>query len=509
MPGFKEYDQYDGLGLAELIRTGAVPAREVCEEAVARIERFNPALNAVVWPMYDYGRRSLAALDPGAPFAGVPFLLKDLLELVAGVPTSFGSKALQRYVPDHDSELVARFKRAGLAILGKTNTPEFGLVAVTEPELFGPTRNPWNLGRTPGGSSGGSAAAVAAGMVPLAGGGDGGGSIRIPAAYCGLFGLKPSRGRTPTGPDFGEIWQGAVVEHVITRSVRDSAAALDAVCGPDPGAPYAIRPPERPFLQELGREPGRLRIAYSTVSPVGGAVHPECQKAALKAARLLHRLGHAVEEAQPQIDGMALVRSFFTMYYAETAATIDELETVLRRKAAPADVETITWTLGRLGRLEPASALARAKRLWGLAARAMGRFHERYDIFLTPTVAQPPAWIGELAPSAFELALLKAANALRLTRLLRWSGKLTEMGLAHAARTPFTMLANFTGQPAMSVPLHGTADGLPIGVQFVAPFGGEALLFRLAGQLETAQPWFHRRPALAGEPVESRSAESE
>jgi amidase len=333
-------------------------------------------------------------------------------------------------------------------------------------------------------------------MVPLAGAGDGGGSIRIPAAYCGLFGLKPSRGRTPTGPDFGEIWQGAVVEHVISRSVRDSAAALDAVCAPDSGAPYTIPPPERAFLQEVGREPGRLRIAYSTASPVGGAVHPECQKAALEAARLLFRLGHTVEEAQPPIDGVALVRSFFTMYYAETAAAIDELQTVLQRKAAPGDVETITWTLGVLGRLEPAAALARAKRLWGLASRAMGRFHERFDIFLTPTVAQPPARIGELAPGAFELALLKTANALRLTRLLRWSGKLAQMGLAHAARTPFTLLANFTGQPAMSVPLHWTADGLPIGVQFVAPFGGEPLLFRLAGQLEAAQPWFHRRPAL-------------
>ncbi|MFO7708155.1 MAG: amidase family protein [Desulfobacterales bacterium] len=499
MSGFKEYDQYDGLGLAELIRTGAVSARDVCEEAIARIERRNPAINAVVRPMFDYGRKALAETDPGGPFAGVPFLLKDLLALVAGVPTSFGSKALRHYVPDHDSELVVRFKRAGVAILGKTNTPEFGLVAVTEPELFGPTRNPWNTDRTPGGSSGGSAAAVAAGMVPLAGGGDGGGSIRIPAAYCGLFGLKPSRGRTPTGPDFGEIWQGAVVEHVITRSVRDSAAMLDAVCAPDPGAPYTIAPPDRPFLHEVGREPGRLRIAYSTLSPLGAAVHPECQKAALEAARLLHRLGHTVEEAQPQIDGVQLIRSFFTMYYAETAATIDELEAVLKRKATPDDVETISWTLGQLGRLESASALAHAKRLWGLASRAMARFHRQYDIFLTPTVAQPPARIGELKPSAIEHALLKTVNALKLTRLLRWSGKIMEMGLEHATRTPFTMLANFTGQPAMSVPLHWTADGLPLGVQFVAPFGREGLLFQLAGQLEAAQPWFHRRPALAGE----------
>lgn len=497
MAGFADYDRYDGLGLAGLIRTGAVSAREVCEEAIARIERLNPAVNAVVRPMFDYGRAALDAIDPGGPFAGVPFLLKDLLALVAGVPTSFGSKALQHSIPDHDSELVARFKRAGVVLLGKTNTPEFGLVAVTEPELFGPTRNPWNLDRTPGGSSGGSAAAVAAGMVPLAGGGDGGGSIRIPAAYCGLFGLKPSRGRTPTGPDFGEIWQGAVVEHVITRSVRDSAAMLDAVCAPDPGAPYTIAPPERPFLEEVSREPGRLRIAYCTASPLETAVHPECEKAALAAARLLHRLGHTVEEARPDIDGLALFQSFCTLYAAETAAAIDELQAVLHRAAGPEDVETVTWTLGLLGRLEPASALARAKRLWGLASRAMARFHQRYDLYLTPTVAQPPARIGELKPSRLELAMLRAVNRLRLGRLLLRSGRVMAMALEHAARTPFTMLANFTGQPAMSVPLYWTADGLPIGVQLIAPFGAEGLLLRLAGQLETAHPWFHRRPALA------------
>ena len=496
MSGFKEYDQYDGLGLAELIRSGAVSARDLCDEAIARIERLNPAINAVVRPMFDYGRRALAAIDPRTPFAGVPFLLKDLIALVAGVPTSFGSRALCNYVPDHDSQLVVRFKRSGVAILGKTNTPEFGLMAVTEPDLFGPARNPWNLDRTPGGSGGGSAAAVAAGMVPLAGGGDGGGSIRIPAAYCGLFGLKPSRGRTPTGPDFGEIWQGAVVEHVITRSVRDSAAMLDAVCGPDTGAPYIIAPPVRPFRDEVGQTPGRLRIAYSAVSPIGTPVHPECQKAVLEAARLMHRLGHEVDEAQPQVDGLELIRSFFIMYYAETAATLDELEAVLKRKVGPDDVEPPTWTIGRFGRLESAAALARVKRLWGLASRAMAQFHETYDLFLTPTVAQPPARIGEFKPGAIEAVLLKTVNALKLTRILRWSGKLMQMGLEHAARTPFTMLANFTGQPAMSLPLHWAADGLPIGVQFVAPFGAEALLFRLAGQIEAAQPWFHRRPAL-------------
>jgi amidase len=496
MNGFKEYDRYDGLGLAELIRRGEVSTREVCEEAVARIERINPSINAVVAPMFELARQSLGQPLPTGSFHGVPFLLKDLLSAYAGVPLTFGSKACRNYVPDHDSELVRRYKEAGVVILGKTNTPEFGLVAYTEPELFGPTRNPWDLSRTPGGSSGGSAAAVAAAMVPLAGGGDGGGSIRIPAAYCGLFGLKPSRGRTPTGPDFGELWQGAVVEHVLTRSVRDSAAMLDAVCGPDIGAPFIIAPPERPFIEEVRRAPGRLRIAFSTRSPLDTPVHPEYVKAVLEAAILLHRLGHAVEEAQPDLDGMALARSFFTMYYGEVAADLQDLELVLGRKATRRDVETITWTLGLLGHATSAHSFAHAKRLWGRVARVVGRFYERYDVFMTPTVAQPPARIGELKPTPIEICGLRMVNALGLGKLLRWSGITDRLALQNMARTPFTQLANITGQPAMSVPLHWTRDGLPAGVQFMARTGDEAVLFRLAAQLEAERPWFHKRPAL-------------
>jgi len=497
MNGFKEYDRYDGLGLAELIRRGEVSAGEVCEEAVARIERINPSLNAVVTPMFDLARKSLEQPLPAGPFHGVPFLLKDLLSAYAGVALTFGSKSCRNFVPDHDSELVRRYKGAGVVILGKTNTPEFGLVAFTEPELFGPTRNPWDLSRTPGGSSGGSAAAVASGMVPLAGGGDGGGSIRIPAAYCGLFGLKPSRGRTPTGPDFGEIWQGAVVEHVLTRSVRDSAAMLDAVCGPDVGAPFNIAPPERPFSEEVRREPGRLRIAFSTRSPMGTPVHPEYVKAVLETAILLHRLGHAVEEAQPDLDGMALARSFFELYYGEVAADLEDLELVLGRKATTQDVETTTWTLGLLGRAASARSFAHAKRLWGRAARVVGRFFEAYDIYMTPTVAQPPARIGELTPTPIEIAGLKMVNALGLGRLLRRSGITDRLAVQNMARTPFTQLANITGQPAMSVPLHWARDGLPAGVQFMARTVNEAVLFRLAAQLEAERPWFHKRPALS------------
>lgn len=494
---FKEYDQYDGLGLAELIRTRQVSAGEVCEAAVARIERLNPAINAVVTPLFDFGRRAAAQGMPDGAFHGVPFLLKDLLALLAGAPLSFGCRALRDFVPDHDSELVRRFRQAGLMILGKTNTPEFGLVAHTEPELFGPTRNPWDLTRTPGGSSGGSAAAVAAGMVPLAGAGDGGGSIRIPAAYCGLFGLKPSRGRTPTGPDFGELWQGAVVEHALTRTVRDSAALLDATQGADIGAPFVPAPPERPYAEEARRDPGRLRIAFDGHSPLGSPVHPENQKAVVQTAVTLQKLGHDVEEDAPEIDGKALGRSYLTMLYGEVAADLDDLGSCLGRAARPEDVEAATWTLGLLGRCETAAAMAAARRLWGRAARAMGRFHERYDLYVTPTTAQPPARIGELKPKPIEVGALKMVNRLGLGRALRRIGVIDRIALRNMARTPFTQLANFTGQPAMSLPLHWTRDGLPCGVHFMARIGDEATLFRLAAQLEKASPWFHKRPGLS------------
>lgn len=496
MGTFSEYDRYDGLGLAGLIRKGEISAREVCEEAISRIAARNPVLNAVIHPMFASGRRSVEAGLPDGPFRGVPFLLKDMVAACAGVPLTAGCKALRNYIPDRDSELVRRFKRAGLVILGKTNCPEFGLLGVTEPELHGPTRNPWNTGHTPGGSSGGSAAAVAAGMTPLASGGDGGGSIRIPASHCGLFGLKPTRGRNPTGPLHGALWQGAVVEHALTRSVRDSAALLDATCGADAGAPYVIPPPERPYLEEIEREPGKLKIAFNTRSPVGTEVHPECIRAVEAAARLLDRLGHVVEEARPDLDGKALAKSYLTMYFGETAADIEALTPVLGRKAGRRDVEALTWTLGLMGRTVSAGHFVRALREWDTAAREMGRFHEAFDLYLTPTVAHPPVRIGELAPKPLERAAMTVINALGLGRLLQVSGMTDKLAIDSLSKTPFTQLANFTGQPAMSVPLHWTADGLPCGVQFIARFGEEAVLFRLAAQLEAVEPWFDRRPPL-------------
>jgi len=494
MNAFKEYDNYDALGLAELVRSKQVTPEALCEEAISRIERINPKINAVVTPMYEDGRRAAASL-PGGPFAGVPILIKDLAWAYAGVPMTLGSRALKDYIPEHDDEIVVRLKKTGVLIIGKTNTPEFGLLGITEPELFGPCRNPWNPDHTPGGSSGGSAAAVAAGMVPLATGGDGGGSIRIPSACCGLFGFKPSRGRNPTGPDYGQLWQGAVQNHVITRSVRDSAAMLDAFQGPDVGAPYEIRPPDGPYLAAAGKDPGRLKIAFNTRSPIGRPVHPECVRAVESTAGLLQDLGHDVAEDRPDIDGKGLARSFLALYFGEVAAAIEELEPVLKRKAGPGDVEPLTWTMGLLGRSFSAGYFVTALRRWDRAARAMGHFFKRYDLYLTPTTAFPPARIGELRLKPLEIFLMKAVNALRLVWLFKRVDFVDQMAQQSLERTPFTQLANLCGLPAMTVPLHWTPQGLPCGSQFIGPFGAEDVLFRLAGQLENARPWFSKRPS--------------
>jgi amidase len=494
MGGFKEYDQYDGLGLAELVKKREISQEEICEEAIARIERVNPQLNAVITPTYDLAREMAQNILPDGCFTGVPFLLKDILEDLAGVRQTRGSKAFKNFISKEDSELVKRYKSAGLVMLGKTNCPEFGLLGITEPEINGVTRNPWNTDHTPGGSSGGSAAAVASKMVPLASGNDGGGSIRIPSSCCGVFGLKVTRGRNPTGPSHGTLWQGAVVEHVISRSVRDSAAILDATQGADVGAPYVIDPPKMPYLEEIQQRPGRLKIAFNTHSPIETPVHAECVRAVEHTADMLEKLGHDVEEARPGLNGVVLAKSFMTLYFGEIAADIEELETVLGRKAKPSDVEEATWTLGLLGRTYSAGYFVKMMRQWDIAAREMGRFHQTYDIYLTPTVAYPPVKIGELKPKPAEIVLMKIVNTLGLGGLLKASGVVDKLAVESLSKTPFTQLANFTGQPAMSVPLHWTEDGLPCGSQFIAPFGDEATLLRLAAQLEKEQPWFDKRP---------------
>jgi amidase len=496
MAGFVEYDQYDGLGLAKLVREKKVSPVELCDEAIKRIEKINPVLNAVVTLMFDIGRAAAKKELPDGPFAGVPFLLKDLISSYAGVRLTRGCRAYKDYVSDFDSELVKRFKKAGLIALGKTNTPEFGLMGITEPELFGPTRNPWNVKHTPGGSSGGSAAAVASGMVPVASGGDGGGSIRIPACYCGLFGLKVSRGRTPTGPKYGELWQGAAVEHVLTRSVRDSAAMLDAICGADPGAPYIIKPPIAPYSEEINREPGSLKIAFNTESPLGTGTHEYCKDAVLKTVKLLEELGHKVEEAKPEIDGVKLANTYFMMYFGEMAADIDLAKSLLKKKVGKKDFEITTWFFGELGHCYSAGDFVKAIREWDVTARVMGQFHLKYDLYLTPTVAYPAAKIGELLPKSYEKTIMNIISFLKLGSLAKASGLVSTIAIQTLAKTPFTQLANFTGQPAMNVPLQWDKNGMPCGVQFIAPFGDEATLFRLASQLEKAKPWFDKRPSL-------------
>jgi amidase len=446
--------------------------------------------------MEDDARRD-AARPPSGPFAGVPFLAKDLISTYAGHPTSSGTSLLADYVVDHDSELAKRVRASGVSVAGKTNLPEWGLVPVTEPAFWGPCRNPWATEHTPGGSSGGSAAAVASGMVPMAGGGDGGGSIRIPASCCGLFGLKPTRGRTPTGPDFGLLWRGATVEHVLARSVRDSAAMLDATHGSDAGAPLEIPPPARPFLDEVQAEPARLRIAWTTEPTLGSRVHPDCVTAVAKAAALLRELGHDVAERTPRVDGPAFSRAFLTMVSAELAADLDFVAGLIGRRPGRRDLEPTTWALALLGRAISAHEYATALRTLEMTGRTVGAFFADVDLLLTPTLASPPPRIGELQPSRMESALLRILGVFGSGRLVRLAGLLDEAAAGAFDFTPWTPIYNATGQPAMSVPLHWSAAGLPVGVHFVARFSDEATLLRLAGQLERAAPWFDRLPALA------------
>ncbi len=472
-----DYADYDGLGLAALVASGEVSAEALLAAAIARIEALNPQLNAVVTKLYDQAEAALKAGLPAGPFAGVPFMLKDLGGAQAGVPMTAGSRFFKDYVPPVDSELVRRYRQAGLVILGRTNTPECGLAATTEPVLFGACHNPWDLSRTSGGSSGGAAAAVAAGLVPLAHASDGGGSIRIPASCCGLFGLKVSRGRMTLAPYLGESIAGCSVEHVVSRSVRDSAAVLDATAGPAPGDPYQAPPPSRPFLAEVGAPPGRLRIALATRPFNGGPIHPDCVAAAEAAARLCEQLGHHVEEASPSFDAAAMDDAFRQLFSVGAAANIRQRAAALGREPDEAGFERVTLaTLAAAATLSATDYVLVLNRLHGIS-RQIAAFFETRDMLLTPTLGAPPVPLGTLdmmTPDAesFAQALWQFA--------------------------PFTYHFNVTGQPAMSVPLSWNGGGLPIGVQFVGRYGDEAGLIRLAAQLESAEPWAARRPPLAG-----------
>jgi amidase len=470
---FKEYVDHDGLGLAALVRAGEVKAEEVLEAAIERIEALNPVLNAVVTRVYDEARAAVARHDLAAPLAGVPFLLKDLGAAQAGVPMSGGSRFFQHAVTPVDAETVVRHKRAGLMILGRTNTPEFGLSATTEPVVFGATRNPYDPTRTPGGSSGGSAAAVAARMVPIAHATDGGGSIRIPASCCGLFGLKPTRNRNSYAPYAGEGLAGCAVEHVVSISVRDSAAVLDATAGPAPGDPYFAAPPPRPFLEEVGAAPGRLRIALTTRAFNGAPVHDDCSAATTAAAKLCEELGHRVEEAAPAFDIEGLDHNYNLMFAVNAAANIALRARALGRDLDPGGFERVTWAMVEQARaIDAPDYVQMLNRLHGIS-REIALFFETYDVLLTPTLAEPPVRLGEIDMMSEDLD----AYGERLWRF-----------------TPFTYPFNVTGQPAMSVPLAWNGAGLPIGVHFVGRYGDEATLLRLAAQLEQARPWAAQRP---------------
>ena len=470
------YLDSDGLALADLLRSGELAPAEAVECAAGIADELNGDLNAIVCS--DFERAAAAAPEAvaaGGPFAGVPYLLKDLYANAVGLPLTNGSRLYAGNVPDHDSEMVSRYRRAGLLLAGRTASPEFGLTTSTESAIFGQTRNPWDLERIAGGSSGGAAAAVAAGIVPAAHASDGGGSIRIPASCCGLFGLKPSRARVSLAPDAGEGWAGFSIQHCVSRTVRDSAALLDAVAGPVAGDPYCAPPPERSFLAETGRDPGTLRIALTVEAFNGSPVDEACAAAARDAAELCGRLGHEVVEATPEVDANALGLATRLIVGANVRATIAERCEVLGREPRDDELEPITRATAATGEQSDAAAYARATRTVHAVGRRLAAFFgEGFDVLLSPTMAAPPAKLGVLS--------LSNRGDDYLPALLQTIG--------------FTQLMNVCGNPAASAPLGwGGANGdLPIGVQIAAPLGGEGVLLRLAAQLERERPWIDRKP---------------
>lgn len=470
-----DYSEYDGLGLAELVASKAVQPIELVDAAIARIERHNPALNAVVWTMFDRARAMARAPLQQGRFAGVPFLLKDSLGDLEGAPTRHGSALIPATPQTHNSTLTDRYLAAGLLPLGKTNVPELTLMPVTESRLYGPARNPWDLSRTPGGSSGGSAAAVAAGIVPMAHANDGGGSIRAPASCCGLVGLKPTRARTSLGPGLGEGWGSLEVEHVVSRSVRDTAAMLDATAGAAPGDPYWAPPPPASFLAELSDAPKGLRIAMVRARPDGSAPHPDCLAAVDHAAALCRSLGHHVDLIDPPAWWSASAEPFTVLYATSQVTLIDSVCAATGAVPSPSQLEGYTLAVYEMGKSFTAAQYQASLNAIHQFGRAAAELHQRYDVLLTPTLGSPPLPVGTIDINSTNL---EATIAVMLTFL------------------PFTTMANMTGQPAITLPLFWGEQDLPIGVQFVGRFGDESGLLRLAAQLESEAPWSHRRPPI-------------
>ena len=485
---FSEYVHYDGIGLAELVRNKQVQTHELLELAILRAEKVNPKLNAIVIPLYEQARKNCQKTTSGQ-FSGVPFLLKDLHQELAGAPTSFGSKSFKKahYISTENSEMVNRWINAGALPFGFTSSPEFGIKGITEPDAWGSCKNPWNLKYNSGGSSGGSASAVAAGIVPIAGASDGGGSIRIPASYCGLFGLKPSRGRTPWGPQMSELMHGAAMQHVLCKTVRDSAAMLDATQGSDNSSLFNIQKPERAYLDLINTAPKPLRIGFSTTSPIGTSVSADAVQAIQNTAKLLTSLGHHVEEASPNIDGMALAKDFLTTWFSQCAHTVQQVKQ--RFGVKDSDFELDTLAIAAFGAKTTAVDYIHNLENWGVYVQKMNQYFDQFDLFLLPSTASVAPKNGEVKTPAWQVPILKALLKIDQAHILA-KGQLADQLIKNNLQwVPFTQLANITGLPAMSVPLYWNKDNLPLGSQFIAPFGREDLLLQLAAQLEQAQPW--------------------
>ncbi len=490
---YDEYRTCDAVGLARLVARDEVRPIELLEVALARYRQVEPVVNAITLLLEDEGRAT-AAHPVDGPFSGVPFLIKDLMQDYAGYPTSAGTTPLRSVPASRHSLVVQRWLDAGLVVFGKTTTSEFGSKGVTETRTFGATRNPWDPHRSPGGSSGGSAAAVAAGVVPMAGASDGGGSIRIPAACTGLFGLKAGRGLIPAGPATGEAIYGAATEGVLSRSVRDSAVMLDVLSVPDPGAPYVAARADRPYAEAVDTPPPRLRIGFTVESPLRTPVHREAVAAVEDAARLLESLGHDIEPAAPVFDGEQLAQDFMTVWTAQLAAAVDNACRITGARLGDFDIDT--QVMAAVGRALGAPALVRAHERWNDYTRALAEFHDTYDLLLTPTLAEPPLPIGRDRTPASLAALLPPLLRAGAGRFVARTGFYHDQVFANLGAVPFTQLANVTGRPAMSVPTYRTAAGLPLGTQFVAPPGGEYLLLQLASHIEQVRPWAHHQPPL-------------
>ena len=463
--------------MGELVTRGEVKPGELKEHALAGISKLNEKLNAVVHILDNHAENEIKAGLHDGPFKGVPFLIKEMDLHAAGIPMEMGSRLAQGFTMQYDTELMKRFRRAGFVTVGVTAAPEFGFSATTESVFHGPTRNPWNTDKMPGGSSGGSGAAVAGGMVPVAHANDGGGSIRIPAACNGLVGFKPTRGRIPTGPDSGELFNGLGVEFALTRSVRDAAALLDFVAGPDPGHYYQVEPPKQPYREAIQKGPDKLRIAWSKSLLPDYPIHADCLQVLLETVKLCQDLGHEMVEEMPQLDGREMLSAEACIWSANIVKMVEWIAATMQRTPSPENLEATTWSTYQYGKTIKAVDLLHALEVNNRISRVVGGFFQKYDILLTPTTAQPPLQLGTLNANAPDLDTLQ------------WM----EQGYAFA---PFTSLFNITGQPAVSLPLGTNGENLPIGMHFAGRFSGETTLFRLARQLEEARPWHEKKPPI-------------